>query len=42
MNGDRAFGRMWVRYLFGVLYSYLIALVEVIAILNLAEPNGIA
>jgi adenylate cyclase len=35
MDIDRAFGLIWVRYLFGVLYTYLVASVEVIAILRL-------
>jgi adenylate cyclase len=35
MEIDRAFGLIWVRYLFGVLYTYLVASVEVIAILRL-------
>jgi adenylate cyclase len=31
----RAFGRIWVRYLFGLLYTYLVVSAEVIAILRL-------
>jgi adenylate cyclase len=35
MQGDREFGLIWVRYLAGLLWSYLVASVEVIAILRL-------
>jgi adenylate cyclase len=34
-RSHRAFKRIWVRYLFGLLYTYLVALTEVIAILRL-------
>jgi adenylate cyclase len=35
MDSDRPFDLIWIRYLFGVLYTYLIASVEVIAIVRL-------
>jgi adenylate cyclase len=34
-GSNRAFGRIWVRYLLGLLYTYLLASVEAIAILRL-------
>jgi adenylate cyclase len=36
MDSDRPFDLIWVRYLFGVSYTYLIASAELIAILRLA------